>query len=694
MDQTFAGAPPGGVGVVEDDGSLTARCADVPGLADALLGRSLLDPLGREPLTTAGVDAISQALRIVAAINATTTNVGEPACESMSSVESASQAPSLAAVSEDPVGIAWPVDLSATVGLLAKVRRARNSLEAVEAVLLDLARRQGMVEEADFIDHDRLGLFPGVRREELINRAIIAEIALAVTDSHDAISLRMDQGHTLVARAPQTLASALAGKVQWRNAAHLADQVSELAPEVAAQVDAAALARAESANPGKFRASLRRIIERVHPTPAQVRHEEAATKRYVRTEPAADGMAYLSLFAPAVAVHAIWDRLTQTSRQARTNGDHRTLEQLRTDTAIALLLDDGTLDLTATSLGSRASTISTAQAPNADIQTLDRDVVSEPGHVSASDVRGGESCTAAGKADTLDCGSDADQVSGEPGPTVVTEAAVEPSGPWSDDRFSLARIARSIRPRVFVTVPVLSLIGACDEPALLDGQVPIDAETARELAGLATSFTRLLTDPYHGTVIGVDAKTYRPPAGLKHWIQLRDATCRFPGCLRRAVESDIDHNTEWSHGGTTTIDNLTALCRRHHSLKTLGAFHATPSMTSNNTTTGRNTATGSDTQTDLGTRAAANTTTQITTGPGAAANFGAPAAGGTTGTPAAASLDGPVLTWTSPTGRQYTTSPDPVPATCHPPGVCLPHGPTPPPDELQEDSNAYGAPPF
>lgn len=124
-----------------------------------------------------------------------------------------------------------------------------------------------------------------------------------------------------------------------------------------------------------------------------------------------------------------------------------------------------------------------------------------------------------------------------------------------------------VRPTVHVTVPVLTLLGAWEEPGLLDGSGPIDADTARRLAAHAPSFTRLLTHPVSGTVLDVDRTSYRPPADLKRWLQVRDGTCRFPGCNRRATRCDTDHSIDWVDDGRTAFDNLAHLCPMHHHLK-------------------------------------------------------------------------------------------------------------------------------
>lgn len=121
---------------------------------------------------------------------------------------------------------------------------------------------------------------------------------------------------------------------------------------------------------------------------------------------------------------------------------------------------------------------------------------------------------------------------------------------------------------VAITVPVMTLLGHGDEPATLEGYGPIDPDTARRLAGGATSWVRILTHPVTGTVLDVDRTTYRVPKALRRWLGVRDRVCVGPGCLRPARECDIDHRVEWQHGGRTADTNTAPLCERHHVLKT------------------------------------------------------------------------------------------------------------------------------
>jgi len=164
------------------------------------------------------------------------------------------------------------------------------------------------------------------------------------------------------------------------------------------------------------------------------------------------------------------------------------------------------------------------------------------------------------------------------------------------------RRRRSALPRVSVTLPMLTFLGLGDEPATLDGYGPIDAETARALVAEAPSVQRILTHPVTGIVLGLDRDAYRVPKPLRRWLELRDGSCRDPGCNRPAAGTDIDHTLDWGHGGISQHDNLACLCRGSHTKKHRLRWHVTQD------------------------------------------NHG-------------------VLTWVSPTGRVYTTNPEtPMPA--------------------------------
>jgi hypothetical protein len=124
-----------------------------------------------------------------------------------------------------------------------------------------------------------------------------------------------------------------------------------------------------------------------------------------------------------------------------------------------------------------------------------------------------------------------------------------------------------IHGNVMVTVPVLTAMSTSDTPGILEGYGPIPAEAAREIAGGAPSWTRLLTHPETGMVLSIGRDSYTVPAAMRQVLRLRDETCRFPGCNRPAARSDIDHTTAREHGGPTDLANLAHLCAPHHRLK-------------------------------------------------------------------------------------------------------------------------------
>lgn len=132
------------------------------------------------------------------------------------------------------------------------------------------------------------------------------------------------------------------------------------------------------------------------------------------------------------------------------------------------------------------------------------------------------------------------------------------------------------RVSIAVTVPVMTLLGASDEPGTLEGHGPIDAETARRLAADAPSFTRLLTHPVTGSLLDIDRGTYRVPADLRRWLQVTQVTCRFPGCGRPARSGDLDHTVDHQYGGQTRASNLAHLCRHHHRLKHMTRWRVDP----------------------------------------------------------------------------------------------------------------------
>ena len=83
-----------------------------------------------------------------------------------------------------------------------------------------------------------------------------------------------------------------------------------------------------------------------------------------------------------------------------------------------------------------------------------------------------------------------------------------------------------------------------------------------------TAGTRVVVKPVIDLNQQIRVDAYEIPDRLVEQVQLRDSHCVFPWCTRPARGCDTDHVTPYQRGGPTSSDNLAALCRHHHRLKT------------------------------------------------------------------------------------------------------------------------------
>ncbi|HEY2224569.1 HNH endonuclease signature motif containing protein [Actinomycetospora sp.] len=107
--------------------------------------------------------------------------------------------------------------------------------------------------------------------------------------------------------------------------------------------------------------------------------------------------------------------------------------------------------------------------------------------------------------------------------------------------------------------------------AMIDALDPVEhlgfeADLVRQArAALAAARARAPED--HPAVTANDARRRHPGAELDRHVRGRDRCCRFRGCTRPAMGSDLDHTVDWQDDGLTLAGNLGALCRYHHRLK-------------------------------------------------------------------------------------------------------------------------------
>ncbi|MFZ0323453.1 MAG: DUF222 domain-containing protein [Actinomycetes bacterium] len=126
-----------------------------------------------------------------------------------------------------------------------------------------------------------------------------------------------------------------------------------------------------------------------------------------------------------------------------------------------------------------------------------------------------------------------------------------------------------------IVIDLATLLELADNPCELRGYGAIPAEVARGWLQQAKTWRRLVSDPVTGQLLDVGPVTRFAPPRLRRFVTVRDQTCTFPQCQHPAARCDLDHDPPWrpdGSGGRTSSQQLAALCRRHHRLKTFGGW--------------------------------------------------------------------------------------------------------------------------
>ncbi len=339
-------------------------------------------------------------------------------------------------------------------------------------------------------------------------REVSAELGAAMRVGDRTVQRRINDAYLLVTRFPTAFASWQAGRIERAHAAIIAEEgiiVRDDALRLEYESLVVQVAEVESA--GRLREIARAIAAQLDPESA-AEHRAAATKeRGARVYDLTDGLGRLLVDMPAPLAHAILDRITEQAQLIKTMEDEAAAEELAAADA-------------------------------------------EP--------HGDDSETAPCELRTLD------QIRADVIADMLLTGA--PTAHAGDPR--LAGIA-AVHGTVRVTIPLATLAGVSDDPALLDGVGPVDPELVRRLAAAAPGWDRVYLDAATGVPVAVDR--YRASAGLKRFVGTRDERCRFPGCRRPAQRCDLDHTIDAALGGPTSACNLGDFCRRHHTLK-----HASP----------------------------------------------------------------------------------------------------------------------
>ena len=374
------------------------------------------------------------------------------------------------------------------------------------------------------------------------------EIGCATAHSLDQVERWIRLAHWL-AQVPTAHADFTSGRLGWAKAAAFEDCAANYPAEVAEAVYRAERERAMVRSSGQMRVRWNRALAKADPDVMRERAEAAHTEREVRllTRCSAPGMASLLLTGPAPLILTAKQRLDDIADAVRAadQGNARTLDAIRLDAALALLLHGP--------FG--------AAAPG-------------PFRAAGSGSSGAAGSEASGPAGSEASGPAGSEASGPAGSGSSSAAPAGPrpraGAPWVPAR----------RPAVVVTIPLSVLTGVSQSPALLAGYGPIPAQMARELAADAVWRCAAVDDdpgsPTHAALVALGRTTYTPKyvpgEHARRFITLRDGTCRFPGCQAQAATGDLDHRIPHTRGGPTCDCNLQSLCRRHHRLKHEGGI--------------------------------------------------------------------------------------------------------------------------
>ncbi len=340
-----------------------------------------------------------------------------------------------------------------------------------------------------------------------VNDSVRDEVMAAIRVSGQMAEFRITAARDLHHKLPRTRQLLRDGECSYAQVTAIVSECERLTVAQARVVEERALNRTGEQTPAQTRASVRRAAARIYPIVPEEEVEKEFARRNVEFCHNGGVLATITATLPAPDAIAVWNALTACANQKdppRAFGAH--LGQPGGD-------------------GSSAAADSSTAADRPDKRTM-----------------------AHKRADAL--------------------------ASWAYRAFedpNLPDMQGKKRMDTQVVIDVATLLGLADNPGEIIGYGPIPAKLARLLAAESDTWRRLVTDSVTGHLLDFGSRKYEPSAALREYIVARDRTCQFPGCARAAYLCDLDHVkpfTGTDGGGATSADNLLALCRRHHRLKT------------------------------------------------------------------------------------------------------------------------------
>ena len=474
------------------------------------------------------------------------------------------------------------------IGLMQAARRLASWSAAMElAAAGDLWRRRWAEEQA--------GNTGAARHAD-------DEIAAALTLTRRAADQVLSLAIALRC-LPLTSQALTAGDIDLPRAMVIADEVTGLGNEHAAAVEQAIVGAAAGQTTGQLRAATRRAVLSTDPRAAHKRKERALQDARVERWDEHGGTAALAgRDLPPASVLAADKNLSALARQLKRASAPGTLDQLRAQVYLALLTGGSVESLIPASPGPAADMPSDGSGEGSGEGFADPagDSPARPAPPGASgsvnltmplaswlglsDAPG--NVAGFGPLDADDSRTIADALSGradtkwcltltDSGGRPVAHGCARAAPPPSQRRQKQPIRPPGARETSSRGVP------PADEPNDRPVGSPRDGPRARAPgepeAGIPSepeartpvrTWTFSLTLLARGSCDHArETATYRPSPGLRHLIEIRHATCTYPGCRQPARHCDADHTVAYHRGGRTCLCNLAPLCRRHHDAK-------------------------------------------------------------------------------------------------------------------------------
>ncbi|MCU1475978.1 MAG: endonuclease, partial [Subtercola sp.] len=208
-------------------------------------------------------------------------------------------------------------------------------VQAARAALVEQARLACLA--VGFTDQSTGG--PAWTPDVVTQRILVTELAVALRLSESDARRLVDTAEGLTGPFTATRAALEAGLISYRHAEKIIQHAATLPPECVPDFQARLLPVARRVSVQRLTRHARAALEQAQPTTAIGRHLAAAANRRLTLEPAADGMAFLTHYLPAVEAVAIFNRATDLAKGLKAASDPRTLTQLRVDTLTDLMLN-------------------------------------------------------------------------------------------------------------------------------------------------------------------------------------------------------------------------------------------------------------------------------------------------------------------------------------------------------------------